>query len=96
MILPNQREEGSVDKREYKTRNFELDKKVINKYSGKKYFLKTYGCQMNERDSETLSALIEKLGFERVEDYREKFSSISISLLENDQQKFYLVYELLD
>ena len=71
MILPNQREEGSVDKREYKTRDFELNKKVINKYSGKKYFLKTYGCQMNERDSETLSALIEKLGFERVEDYRE-------------------------
>ena len=71
MILPNQREEGSVDKREYKTRDFELDKNVINKYSGKKYFLKTYGCQMNERDSETLSALIEKLGFERVEDYRE-------------------------
>ena len=71
MILPNQKEEGSVYKREYKTREFDLDKKFINKFEGKKYFLKTYGCQMNERDSETLSALIEKLGFEQVEDYRE-------------------------
>ena len=30
MILPNQKEEGTVDKREYKTRNFELDKNVIH------------------------------------------------------------------
>lgn len=39
--------------------------------SGKKYFLKTYGCQMNERDSESLKALTENLGFTRCDDYND-------------------------
>ena len=46
-----------------------MDKSFINKYSGKKYFIKTYGCQMNERDSETIEAILNKLGFEKEEDY---------------------------
>jgi len=37
--------------------------------SGKKYFLKTYGCQMNEHDSENLKAMLEELSFEEVDDY---------------------------
>jgi tRNA-2-methylthio-N6-dimethylallyladenosine synthase len=28
-----------------------------------KYFIRTYGCQMNERDSEALGAALEKAGF---------------------------------
>ena len=30
-----------------------------------KYFIRTYGCQMNERDSEAIGAALEKAGFTR-------------------------------
>ncbi len=30
---------------------------------GKKYYLRTYGCQANERDGETLAGIMEQLGF---------------------------------
>ena len=30
---------------------------------GKKYFISTYGCQANERDSETLAGILDELGF---------------------------------
>ena len=36
-------------------------------YKGQKYFLKTYGCQMNAHDSEEVAARLESLGFERTE-----------------------------
>ena len=39
---------------------------TTNKFSGKKYFIKTYGCQMNVHDSEEISGLLENLGFEEV------------------------------
>ena len=31
------------------------------------YFLDTMGCQMNERDSETIAGLLEELGYQRAE-----------------------------
>ena len=30
---------------------------------GQKYFIQTYGCQANERDSETLAGILESLGY---------------------------------
>ncbi len=36
-------------------------------FIGKKYFLKTYGCQMNVHDSEEIKARLESLGFEETE-----------------------------
>ena len=71
MHLPDYKEARTRDKRDYKRVKFNLDKKVINKYSGKKYFIKTYGCQMNEHDSEVIAALLEKMGFKSVDDYLE-------------------------
>ncbi len=38
-------------------------------YSGKKYHIKTYGCQMNVHDSEEVAARLESLGFEKTDDY---------------------------
>lgn len=37
-------------------------------FKGKKYFIKTYGCQMNVHDSEEISALIESLGYVKTEE----------------------------
>ena len=34
---------------------------------GKKYYLKTYGCQMNVHDSENISAILEDMGFKYVD-----------------------------
>lgn len=38
-----------------------------NNYKEQKYFIKTYGCQMNVHDSEEISGLLENLGYLRVE-----------------------------
>ncbi len=51
--------------------SFNIDKSLINKYKGKKFFLKTYGCQMNEHDSENIRALLLKLGFSETSDYKD-------------------------
>ena len=37
-------------------------------YKGKKYFLRTYGCQMNVHDSEEIKYYLEALGYEAVEE----------------------------
>lgn len=71
MKLPDYNEARSRDKREYRTVKFNIDEKLINKFSGKKFFLKTYGCQMNEHDSENIKALLSKMGFSEVDDYEE-------------------------
>ena len=68
MNLPDYKEAVKRNK-EYKTINYELDNNYKGKYSGKTYFLKTYGCQMNEHDSENIRAMLEELGFSEVEDY---------------------------
>lgn len=37
----------------------------------KKYFIQTYGCQANERDSETLSGILKLLGYQPTEEIKE-------------------------
>ncbi|MBD8923230.1 tRNA (N6-isopentenyl adenosine(37)-C2)-methylthiotransferase MiaB [bacterium] len=37
-------------------------------YKGKKYFLRTYGCQMNVHDSEEIKYYLESLGYEEVDE----------------------------
>ena len=69
MHLPDYKEARTRDKRNYKRVDFKIDNNIINKSSGKKYFIKTYGCQMNEHDSENISAMLEKLGFNKVDNY---------------------------
>ncbi len=38
-----------------------------SKYQAKKYFLRTYGCQMNVHDSEEIKAMLDNLGFVETE-----------------------------
>ncbi len=44
-------------------RNFKIDKSMKHIGDNKKYCVKTYGCQMNERDSENICAMLEGLGY---------------------------------
>ena len=50
-----------------KSEHIYLECNTSNMYKGKKYFLRTYGCQMNVHDSEEISARLESLGFSKVE-----------------------------
>ena len=45
------------------TINFCFNSQLRGIAKGKKYCLKTYGCQMNEHDSENIKALLEEMGF---------------------------------
>ena len=49
----------------------ELNENYSKVFNGKKYFLRTYGCQMNVHDSEEIRCFLEKLGYistEKVEE----------------------------
>lgn len=71
MLKPNYNEARKRTKEEIKILRDEykvpLDMKKIG--LNKKYFIKTYGCQMNEHDSEMISAILEDMGFLKVLDY---------------------------
>ena len=69
MHLPNYIDARKRDNRDYKRVDFKFDDEIKNKYVGKTFFLKTYGCQMNEHDSENIYALLVELGFSPVDDY---------------------------
>ena len=69
MKLPDFIEARTRDKRDYKTINFDLDPSIKNKYKGMTFHVKTYGCQMNEHDSENIKALLTTIGFTEEEDY---------------------------
>lgn len=69
MRLPDFKEARTRDIRNYKTVEFKLDESIKNKYKGMTFHVKTYGCQMNEHDSENIKALLKSIGFEEVEDY---------------------------
>lgn len=46
---------------------FNLPEQIKNLGIGRKYFLRTYGCQANERDSETIAGILEMMGFTKVD-----------------------------
>ena len=46
---------------------FQIPVEVRNLGQGKTYYLRTYGCQANERDSETLAGILDELQFTPVE-----------------------------
>ena len=71
MHLPDYKEARSRSKKKYNRIDFKIDDNIEKKYTGKKYYLKTYGCQMNEHDSENLSAMLEAMGFVKVDDYND-------------------------
>ena len=44
-----------------KTIDYITSNDLKNIGSGKKYFIKTYGCQMNEHDTENIKAILEDI-----------------------------------
>ena len=60
--LPNMIEAKKRSENEVKYEYFNIDK--IDEFKDKKYFIRTYGCQMNVHDSEEIKALLETIGYE--------------------------------
>ena len=71
MNLPNYNEARKRNNKNYRTVNYEVPSEYLNSFFGKTYYLKTYGCQMNEHDSENIAAMIESLGFKRIDNYED-------------------------
>lgn len=46
---------------------FEIPAQVANIGNGRKFYLRTYGCQANERDGETIAGILEQLHFQQVD-----------------------------
>ncbi len=69
MNLPNMKEARLRTNKEVEF----LDAKNIksNKFQNQKYFIRTYGCQMNVHDSEEIKGILENLGFKETEKLEE-------------------------
>lgn len=61
MIKPNL--QVAKDRKKVEIKNIKLDLDIKPLYKGKKYFLRTYGCQMNVHDSEEIRYYLETLGY---------------------------------
>ena len=71
MQLPNYKEAKLRNKNQVEREEYTFDSKLANLGKGKTYYVKTYGCQMNEHDSENIKAMLEELGFNEASDYEE-------------------------
>ena len=67
MHLPDFKVARSSDKKDYKRVAYNIDDKYKDKYKGQKCYLRTYGCQMNEHDSENIRGILTLLGFSFVD-----------------------------
>ncbi len=67
MHLPNMKD--AKIRNQSKVNYIYEERKNENIFAGKKYFIKTYGCQMNVHDSEEIRKILENLGYEETLDY---------------------------
>ena len=65
MHIPDLKVASNRNKVDVKHNYFNQDIKPL--FKGKKYFLRTYGCQMNVHDSEEIRHYLEALGYSSVE-----------------------------
>ena len=63
MLKPCLKEAKVRTDKEVTFKNYHIDDKYKTLGQGKKYFIRTYGCQMNEHDSENIKAILEDMSF---------------------------------
>ena len=65
--------------------------KEINKGKKLKYIIQTLGCQLNENDSEKISGMLEKMGYEKTENVKEADLAIfnTCCVRENAEDKLF-------
>ena len=68
MQIPNYEAARKRSKEQVAIKKFKLDKKYQNLGVQKTYYLKTYGCQMNEHDSENIKGMLKEMNFQETFD----------------------------
>lgn len=73
MQIPNLREAGkrTNNKIPFILDDYELPDNLKELGLGRKYFIRTYGCQMNVHDSENIKAILEMMSFEETDTFEE-------------------------
>ena len=66
MRMPNYNE--AKDRNKVDIKYLDVNKKIDEVYKNKRYFLRTYGCQMNVHDSEQIKSYLEMLGMSSVDE----------------------------
>lgn len=51
--------------------DFKIDERFANMGTARKFYIRTYGCQMNEHDTEVMAGIFEELGYEATDDVKE-------------------------
>jgi len=71
MLKPDLKEAQKRSKKEVHViyDGYQLPEEIKHLGKGKTFFLRTYGCQMNEHDSEILRAMLKDLQYEETQDY---------------------------
>ena len=73
MLKPNFKEaqKRKKEKIEVLRNEYKVPEDMKEYGKNKKYYVKTYGCQMNEHDSEVISAILEDMSYERTDNYED-------------------------
>lgn len=89
MQLPNLVEARKRTNNKVKEIRYHLNDEYKNIGIGKTYYVKTYGCQMNEHDSENICGLLESIGFTKSQDMEQSDLIIlnTCSIRENAHNK---------
>ncbi|MEG1494931.1 MAG: tRNA (N6-isopentenyl adenosine(37)-C2)-methylthiotransferase MiaB [Bacilli bacterium] len=69
MNLPDYKHAKSRGKEQVKKESYIYNDSYSTLGLNKTYYVKTYGCQMNEHDSENIKAMLEQLGFTEEDNY---------------------------
>lgn len=65
---PSLKEAKSRKRQDVNIEDFQTVKNMVNAGIGKNYHIKTFGCQMNEHDSEGIAGILEQMGYTMTEE----------------------------
>ena len=71
MNMPSLKEAKKRTNKEVETKVYKKDNKNTKVLQGKTFYIKTYGCQMNEHDSENMIAILKDHGMKEVKDFED-------------------------